>query len=84
MHNKWKEVDEEKPKYGSVYLNNVLNLNIQQTNSQTKANKQERIDYFGDGHIARLGSLNSKCIKQSFPSLRQSYLEMRRNYGKTE
>ena len=84
MHNKGKEVYEEKPKYGSVYLNDVLNLNIQQANSQTKTYKQERIDNFGDGDIARLGSLNSKCIKQSFPSLRQCYLEMRRNYGKTE
>ena len=66
MHNKGKEVYEEKPKYGSVYLNDVLNLNIQQANSQTKTYKQERIDNFGDGDIARLGSLNSKCIKQSF------------------
>jgi len=48
MQNSWKKIDEEKPNYCSVDVDNIINADFQQPNHEADSHSYHKIYYFGN------------------------------------
>lgn len=78
------EVDEEEADDCTVDVDDVADVDLNQTNCQAYANNDDYINDFADFDLSFLWLLQTDDPEHSFPLYTTAYLLISRNYGKTE